>query len=112
MPVALIPVKATTTFRPRATIGIALATLAVFAVLISAGWSGKQRHEVRTLVSTYFGRGLVFWAALNLYIGFRPGSHIDNLGHVGGLATGLALGTVLTGVLAAPASVRAIAGAC
>lgn len=92
--------------------GASGAVFGLIGFLIAAGWSGRQRHEVRTLIRTYFGQGLVFWAGYNLYLGYLPGSNVDNLGHVGGLVTGLVLGTLVTGVVRATPLVRGIAAAC
>jgi rhomboid protease GluP len=99
-------------FGTKISAGASGAVFGLIGFLIAAGWSGRQRHEVRKIIETYFGQGLVFWAGFNLWLGFRPGMHIDNLGHLGGLVTGLALGFVVTGVLTAPPRVRAVAALC
>ena len=63
---------------------------AVFAIF-AAEAAHLYRH--RWLYANVQGRlrHMVFLIAMNLFIGFLPGSRIDNWGHIGGMLGGLAL---------------------
>jgi rhomboid protease GluP len=76
---------------------------------VSAGASGAifglVGAEIAFLISnrTLFGTfskqrllNLAFLVVINLALGFRPGSGINNLAHLGGLVSGLVLGFALT----------------
>jgi membrane associated rhomboid family serine protease len=103
-------------------LGCSLAS-AFFAAGVSGGASGgifgllgflvaaRALHppEVRTLVRDTFGGQLVFWAAVAIVVGATRVLPIDQAGHLGGLATGLALGAVLRGAGEPRRAVRAIA---
>jgi len=90
-------------------VGASGAIFGLLGYLVAAGWRGDQRHQLRTIVESHFGQSLVLWAGVNVWFGFTQ-SHIDNNGHLGGLATGLAIGTILTDAGPTPGHVRAVAG--
>src|SRR5581483_6339985 len=93
-------------------IGAAIASLTWNPMRVSAGASGAIFGIVGMLISIlYFAkldlhpdgvralrRYVVLFAAMNLVYGLMGG--IDNMAHLGGLITGLAIGLALSGVLA------------
>ena len=64
--------------------------------LMGAGivWGLRYRAELPTALTRFTGRGLMPWALLNLGLGIAL-PRIDNLGHLGGLLGGLAVGGLL-----------------
>ncbi|HEU4520976.1 MAG TPA: rhomboid family intramembrane serine protease [Thermoanaerobaculia bacterium] len=59
----------------------------IFSIRRSPQW--KHQPWTKGLISQ-----LMFWAFLNIAIGFTPGLPIDNVAHIAGLVTGLALGFI------------------
>jgi rhomboid protease GluP len=87
-------------FSDAMSVGASGAVFGLLGFLIGAIHSGRQKHEVRAVFSTLMGQSILFWAGVNLLLGFVPnlmglGVRVDNLAHVGGLATGFALSFVL-----------------
>ncbi len=72
----------------------------IFSILRSPVW----RHEPWT--KSLVGQ-LVFWAVLNIALGFTV-DYIDNVAHIAGLASGLLLGLLPHRVPPPPASTRVI----
>lgn len=75
-----------------ASVGASGAVLGVLgAFIFSIRRSPQWRHQpwTKSLISQ-----LIFWAVLNIAIGFTPGLPIDNWAHISGLATGLLLGFI------------------
>ena len=80
-----------------------------FSPYISAGASGaifgligvslvfgfKYRSAIPAQLRSRFGTGVVPVIAYNVLFGLRPGSHIDNFAHLGGLAAGIILALVI-----------------
>lgn len=68
---------------------------AVFGLMgagVVFGW--RFRRSLPGPVRQVFGRGLLPWIALNIFIGFQV-PNIDNLGHLGGLGGGAFLAWIL-----------------
>jgi rhomboid protease GluP len=89
-----------------ASVGASGAILGILgAFIFSIRRSPQWRHEPWTkgLVSQ-----LVFWAAVNLAIGFYASEYIDNVAHVTGLVTGLLLGLIPHRVPPPPPTARVI----
>ena len=89
-----------------ASVGASGAILGILgAFIFSIRRSPQWRHEPWTkgLVSQ-----LVFWAAVNLAIGFYASEYIDNVAHVTGLVTGLLLGLIPHRVAPPPPTARVI----
>jgi rhomboid protease GluP len=89
-----------------ASVGASGAILGILgAFIFSIRRSPQWRHEPWTkgLVSQ-----LVFWAAVNLAIGFYASEYIDNVAHVTGLVTGLVLGLIPHRVPPPPPTARVI----
>ena len=63
---------------------------AVFAIFAAETLHLYQHRQVYVDVQGRL-RHMVFLIAMNLFIGFLPGSRIDNWGHIGGMLGGLAL---------------------
>lgn len=63
---------------------------AVFAIFAAETLHLYQHRQVYVNVQGRL-RQMVFLIAMNLFIGFLPGSRIDNWGHIGGMLGGLAL---------------------
>ena len=86
----LVASVASSMFVQGASVGASGAILGILgAFIFSIRRSPQWRHErwTRGLLSQ-----LIFWAGLNIVLGFSPGSNIDNVAHIAGLATGLVLG--------------------
>jgi membrane associated rhomboid family serine protease len=71
--------------------------------LIAVLYLGKLPFAKEALKPTL--RSLVMFAAYNLFFGLVPG--IDNAAHLGGLATGLAIGALLAASVTEPPDIRA-----
>ena len=70
-------------------VGASGAVFGILGAFIFSIWRSPQyRHQPWT--KSLLGQ-LVFWIALNLYIGYQL-PFIDNVAHIGGLVTGLLLG--------------------
>jgi rhomboid protease GluP len=76
-------------------VGASGALFGLCGFLIVAAYSGTHRHEVRTIVRGTWGQGLLLSLGGVLVYGFTPGSHIDNLAHLGGGIAGAVLGLIL-----------------
>lgn len=76
---------------PRLSAGASGAIFAVLGALIAFL---VRRHERLTPQAKSLLVQLLFWAGLNVYLGFVSEA-IDNAGHLGGFAAGLLLGAVL-----------------
>jgi rhomboid protease GluP len=76
-------------------VGASGALFGLMGFLLAAAYSGAHRHEVRTIVEKTWGQGLLISVGGILLYGFQPGSHIDNMAHLGGLLGGAGLGLLL-----------------
>ena len=63
---------------------------AVFAIFAAYGWHLYQHRRLYPNVKARL-QHMLFLVAVNLAIGFFPGSRIDNWGHIGGMLSGLLL---------------------
>ena len=70
------------------TVGASGAVFGLMGAGVVFGW--RFRRSLPGPVRQVFGRGLLPWIALNIFIGFQV-PNIDNLGHLGGLAGGALL---------------------
>lgn len=73
-------------------IGASGGVFGLMGALVAFGW--RRRRSMGPEMRAMFGRQLYPWILLNLGIGFAL-PFIDNLGHIGGLLTGLVLGLLL-----------------
>jgi len=87
------------------TVGASGAIFGIAGALISALYLGKLPLSKSEVQSTL--KNLLFVVGLNLLIGARSQS-ISNAAHIGGFATGLTLGAVLSPSLTAPPTKRQI----
>ncbi len=76
-------------------VGASGALFGLVGFLIAAAYAGAHKHEVRAIVRGTWGQGLFISLGLAALWGFRPGSNIDNLAHLGGLLVGGGLGLML-----------------
>ena len=86
-----------------------------FSASISAGASGaifgliglslvfgfRYRPVIPPRLKSRFGAGVMPVILYNVLYGLRPGSHIDNFAHLGGLAAGIVLGLIVPASLGA-----------
>jgi membrane associated rhomboid family serine protease len=82
--------------------GASGAIFGLAGALISALYLGKLPIPKEAIQATM--KSLLIFAAYNLFFGLTQG--IDNAAHIGGLASGLALGALLSKHLTGPAEVR------
>ena len=69
---------------------------AIFGLVgLSLVFGIRYRGTIPPRYKSRFGTGVLPVILYNIMFGFRPGSHIDNFAHLGGLACGILLGLVI-----------------
>jgi len=69
---------------------------AIFGLIgVSLVFGFRYRSAIPAQLRSRFGSGVVPVIAYNVLFGLRPGSHIDNFAHLGGLAAGIILALVI-----------------
>jgi rhomboid protease GluP len=80
-------------FSPSISAGASGAIFGLIGVSLVFGF--KYRSAIPAQLRSRFGTGVIPVIAYNVLYGLRPGSHIDNFAHLGGLAAGIILALVI-----------------
>lgn len=80
-------------FSPYVSAGASGAIFGLIGVSLVFGF--KYRSAIPPQLRSRFGTGVIPVIAYNVLYGLRPGSHIDNFAHLGGLVAGIVLALVI-----------------